>query len=505
MTMERIAIEITMVIDAIGTEQTQYFATSGFTTKPTDTPANTYFAPRIKSAGSLKRELFSGARVTGAVRPSFGEIVLFNGDGGLDAWMGYGISGGKVVVRMGPEDGAYPADYTTIYIARAQHLVADFKEIRIRIRDRLLLLEQPMVTAQFAGTGGLEGASTMAGKLKQWVSSDPGWFEPILIDPASRLYFVQSTGVGSLGSYVRVYEGAVEIPRGADYPDEATCLGSWPASGQARFWLGAGGNGPVYFRLGSVPQFDIRVYSHGLPSPSTGYGSWSKGMIARMAGITDAPLDAGFIGPILVDDNSTYMQVLEDSCPAMFQYFGMTRLDVFFAGTLTGPGTTPLYTFDHRNAQAWSRTPVQDMDAPVWSVIVNSGECWPSNVAAGADANYKDWLSRDPWQHTFSRSVAAIRAANPGAISATVEIKGRIFPNSFARQWYLDRYFERYGVRRDFYTCTVQLTPETLALELHDTVAIKMPRFGLDAGRNFRVVTQQIDCDKRQITYGMWG
>ena len=67
------------------------------------------------------------------------------------------------------------------------------------------------------------------------------------------------------------------------------------------------------------------------------------------------------------------------------------------------------------------------------------------------------------------------------------------------------KYFDLYGVRRDFYTCAVPLTAETITLELHDTVEIKLPRFGLAAGKNMRVITQQIDCDKREITYGLWG
>ena len=63
-------------------------------------------------AGTMRRELFSGTRVTGAVRPSFGELVLINADGGLDAWMGYGISGAKVVcesaTKMRPTQLATP-------------------------------------------------------------------------------------------------------------------------------------------------------------------------------------------------------------------------------------------------------------------------------------------------------------------------------------------------------------------------------------------------------------
>lgn len=505
--MNRIVIEMTMVVDGLGTEQTSYFSTSGFTTKPTDTPPNTYVAPRIKSAGSFKRELFSGSRVTGSVRPSFGEIVLFNGDGGLDTWMGYGISGGKVVVRVGPEDGAYPAAYTTVYIAYAQHLLADFSEIRVRLRDRLLLLDQPMVKEQFAGTGGLEGAATMAGKLKQWVSEDPGWFPPILVDPALQLYFVQATGAGTLLSSIAVYEGGLAITRNTDYADSATLLSTSPAPGEVRVWGGEADNaGPVYFRLGSVPQYDIRVYSAGFPRTSTGLGSWTMGMVAQMAGVADAAAGGtGNVGGLLVDDNSTYMEVLEGCCAFSHQYFGFSRLDVFRAGTLAAPGASPVYTFNQHNAKNWARSPVQDMDAPVWSVTVNSGECWPSNLVSGASAAMKDYLSREPWQHTFSRQVETTRTANPGAVATTVEVKGRHFTSSFSQGIFMDGYMALYGTQRDFYTCTVPLSATALALELHDTVAIAIPRFGLDTGRNFRIITQEIDCDNRHITFGMWG
>jgi len=501
MSVNRIVVEIETTIDAIGTVETHYYSTSGFSTKPTDAPANTYVAPRLKSAGNFRRELFSGTRVTGSVRPSFGEIVLFNNDAGLDAWLGYGVSGGKVTVRMGDETAAYPAGYTTLYIAYAQHIIADFSEIRIRLRDRLNLLEQPLVTASFAGTGGLEGTTAMAGKLKQWVSSDPGWFPPILIDAASQLYFVQSTGTGGLASGFKIYEGGLEITRGTNYPDAATCLSTSPSAGQARFWFGVGEDGPVYVRLGSVPVSDLRVFGLGYqPSGS----QWALHSIAEIAGITGGSGPA-VVGAQLVDDSRTIMQVMEDACVSQFAYFGMTRLDAFVSGVFSAPGVTPLKTFNQHNAKGWRRDPVLDMDAPVWSLNVSAGRTWKSNLVSGASATYKDYMSRDPWWCSFSKQDAAIKTANPGAIATVVEINGRDFQNSFAQSLFSDAYFALYGVRRDFYTCTVPLSAETVGLDLHDTVEIKLPRFGLDAGKNFRVITQQIDCDRREITYGMWG
>lgn len=498
---DRIVAEITLTVDAIGTTQTFYMGTSGYATKPTDTPANTYIAPRIKSVGAFKRELFSGSRVTGAVRPSFGEIVLMNNDGGLDAWMGYAISGAKVTVRIGDENAAYPAGYTTVYVAYAQHLVADFNEIRLRLRDRLLLLDQPLVTASFAGTGGMEGTTGVTGKLKQWVAASPGYFPPVLVESSTQLYFVQSTGTGGLSATIKVYEGALEITKGADYPDAATCISTPPAAGQARFWFGTSGAGPVYFRLGSVPQFDLRVWGAGYKPAGS---PWFMGDLAALAGIAGGS-NALSVGEQLVDDNRTYMQVMEDACPYQFGYFGMTRLDTFVCGAFSVPGVSPAYVFTQHNAKGWSRSPIQDMDAPVWKLNVNAGKTWKSNLVAAATASDKDYMSRDPWWTSFSAEDAAVKTANPGAVAAVVEMQGRNFSNTLGQSVFTTGYLARYGVRRDFYTCTVPLTSATIAIELHDTVQIKLPRFGLSAGKNMRIITQQIDADKREITYGMWG
>lgn len=480
---------------------TQYVATSGWTTTPADRPSQTHIPARLKSAGTFQRELFSGRRVAGRSTASFGELVIANDDGAYDAWLGYGVAGGTVTVRWGEESDAYPSGYSTVYVGRVQSLVADFTSLRVRLRDSLELLDRPVVTQSFAGTGGLEGSTAVAGKLKQWVSSDPGYIEPILIDAATQLYFVQSTGSGGVGASFKLYVGGVEITRGADYPDAATCISTAPAAGQCRFWFGPGGDGSVYVRLDAAPAFDVRVYALGYNAAS----AWSFTGLAAVAGITGGTGSLA-IGAQIVDDGSTtYADVMADACTAQFGYFGMTRLGVFTCGVFSTPDVTAMASFGIHNAWNWERQPIQDMDVPVWSVSVSAGTTWPSNVQASATDTLKDYMSRTPVWCSFAGNQSSTLTDNPGADAVSIELRGRHFQNSTQQATFLADYFARFGSRRDFFQCTVQMTDAMLDLELHDTVEIKLPRFSLSAGRNMRIVTQRIDCDRREITFGLWG
>lgn len=499
----RFVAQIDLITGGAGATTAFYVASSGFSTKPTDTPANTHIPGRLLDPGSLQRELFSGRRVFGAVRPSFGEIVLANDDGEYDDWLTYGIAGAKVTVRWGAEtDTAYPGDYDTVYIAYCHSIVADFSTLRIRLRDRLELLDRPVVTESFAGTGGLEGTTALAGKLKQWVSSDPGYLPPVLVTESLWLYYVQSTRANPLEASFALYEGGVALTRGTDYPDAATCLSTAPSAGQCRFWFGTSGAGPVYVRLGTAPAYDLRVYPLGQTSSGA---AWTVANLASVAGITGGTGTVA-IGAQLVDDPEiTYAKVMEDGCAAAISYFGMTRLDALVSGAFAVPAATALYSFTRHNARDWQRLPLDGMDTPVWSVAVEAGETWPSNLQASATAALKDYLSRTPVWSSFAAQTASIKTNNPAAQADTLRLRGRHFQNAFGQSTFTNAYLTLFGGRRDFFQFTVAMSEETLALELHDTVELKIPRFGCETGRNFRIVTQRINCGAREITFGVWG
>jgi len=537
------------------------FSSVPWTTKPTDTPANTPVLGLLNNPGTLRRALFANARVTGAIVPSFGTIELKNevttvgGAGSLDDWLGYGLAGSKVEVHWGYITDTYPSAWTPIYVAYCDSFVANVDTLQIRLRDQLKLLDQPIITEGFAGTGGIEGGGAVP-KRKQFVSQDPGLIEPILVDAVKQIYFVQSTGTYAHSSWsltpsaevnaFDVFDKGVKISRSTSiYATSADLLATAPAAGYVKYWFGSDSttlpgykNGPVYFRLGSPPADAIRCYPIGTPNDAdsarygSAYGSFTAQILALRAGVDSVNVDrtglALTVGPQLVDDDRTYADTLSDSALALQGWFGFTRLGVFRSGYLLDPESTDyyygvepsviggyvapadsvsVYTFKDAQLKNLRREPVPGMEVPVWSVAAKAGDAWPVQTKdSAATATLKDYLSRQVWS-AFSGVSSSTKLANPGADHMDVTMHGRYFQSSLDVRIWLERFFALYGGRRSFYSFTTGLTDELLALDLHDCVTLQTPRFGLSAGKKFRIAAITMDCKgpNPSITFVLWG
>lgn len=545
--MKRFVVEISPTVSADGSTATFLFSTTGWRTRPTDTPPGVPVRALLKNPGNLRRELFTRARVTGAITPGFGNIVLNNkapargGVGPFDDWIDYGIAGSRVVVRWGDEADAYPAGYAIVFIASAAGWVADVDELTIRLQDQLSLLDQPVAAEGFAGTGLLEGTPGIA-KRKQFVSGDPGFITPVLIDAVRQIYHVDTTATGgqhdlwqvNTGTPINpfdVFANAVEITRTSpNYSSAAELQATAPAPGYVRHFFGdvsallAGWrDGGVYFRLGTPPvNEDVRVYPVGYPQDAdharlgVTWGTFTAQHIAARAGILAANIDlSGFalpVGPQFVGDDRTYADLLDDSALALQGWYGINRLGVFRSGFLLDPNSehiyygvsptiasvasipsTSVHTFKEEAIRDLTRQPVPGMEAPVTQVSMQAGDTQPSRIAGGASDTMRDYLSREVW-HSSTARVAAVKLADPGALNETVRMRGRFIQSDLDRDLWYGRYFALYGGRRHFFTFKVNMTPELLDLDLHDCVTLEHSRFGLDAGVKCRIVSITISC-----------
>ncbi len=171
--------ELTVYDPSIAATRVLRYATGkGFTTKPSETPANTFYDARIIQPVNVKRDIFAAGATGGASRPGFGDLILNNEDGVLDALIDYGCDGRSIVVLTGQQDAAYPSGFTTIFSGTMEQPLPNFHQVNIRVRDRQFETDIPLQSTKFAGTNtlptGLEGVDDLKGKPKPIVYGKDG-------------------------------------------------------------------------------------------------------------------------------------------------------------------------------------------------------------------------------------------------------------------------------------------------------------------------------------------
>ena len=67
----------------------------------------------------------------------------------------------------------------------------DAKSVKLKLRSRDYLLDKPVVTATFEGTGGLEGTGNTSTK-KRLVFGEPGYIPLVPVDANRLIYFLQA-------------------------------------------------------------------------------------------------------------------------------------------------------------------------------------------------------------------------------------------------------------------------------------------------------------------------
>lgn len=530
---EVVVIEMSPTVDSAGTVQMFLFGEQGMATLATDTPASTSIRGLIDDPGMWGQDLFGDGRMGGLLTPGGGSITLINEGGVLDAWADYGFDGALVTCRIGPPGAAYPAGYTTLYVARGLSAAIGETSAEFVLKDRAYQLDKPVVTGGFNAGGGLDGTAVVA-KGRQWVAGDPGFVPVTLLDTALRLYYVQDANGGPLADYrfavptdetlvlpFDTFVGGVRLTRAANYASEDECLTTAPAAGEVRYYFSA--DNQVWMRLGEDPAFQVRVFVSGYAADGN---HWTYDRMVARAGLDVATFysSGGSVSARLVAGKETYLEVMTDAGLVDLVAYGFDRLDNFFSTRLDEPAATdttvyrttaatgasvavtrPVFTFTEHNAINWRRMPVQGMESPFCEVVVAAGDVWPCECDPAASAAMRDYLTRQDAWAAFTGSNPAIKVPHPGARTQVFRNPQRSFQNALEQSNWIQRWLTLFGGLRWILMLDADLTDETLAVELGDNAIALRARYGCDAGRAFKVASKLIDPKNRRITFGLWG
>jgi hypothetical protein len=494
-------------------EVTLYFSSAPWISGPSDSPANTYYEPRIKQPAWIKRTAFGSRRTTGKATVSFGELVLANVDGGLDYFAGYAFDGRDITLTVGTLNAPGAPTWTTILVGKIEQAHLAWREVSIQIRDRSLDMDVPLQATKYAGTNalpaGLEGtADDLKGTPKPLLYGNCKNFTPAFVN-TSRLIFQAHDG--EIGYMDEVFDGGVQLSQQTVYASQAEMESTAPSAGYYRAWKPGG-----YFRLGSAIANGITASAQMPAAPTT---PWSAADvmsdIADKAGIASGDIDADDVTAMNVDvtaninmyvgEEMTCSEAMDAVANSVGAYWGFDRLGKLRMRRLEEPAAPSAVTLTASDIidieRVTART--EDKGLPAWSVTVEGYRNWTvqrSGLASGVSATRVAWLAKE--YRSYTASDAAIKTAHP---YAQIMTKQTLLDAAGAAAE-ATRLLALYGTQRDVYEVTAHIGDSALyEIDLCDTVCLQLPRFGMDGGRYFQVIGITLDVRTERVELTLWG
>jgi len=117
---------------------------------------------RLENPFNFETKLFDNNSLIGSSRVNFGNITILNSDGALDGILNDNWDVGSVTLKMGTKDFDY-SDFGVIFKGKVEQATWNEKEIILRLRNSEPLLDKPIQTNTYLGTGGLEGTDNLTG------------------------------------------------------------------------------------------------------------------------------------------------------------------------------------------------------------------------------------------------------------------------------------------------------------------------------------------------------
>lgn len=342
----------------------RYSSGQGLTTLPSETPANTIYDARLKQPATMTRNLFGAGRTSGASQIGYGDLILRNGDGALDALLTYGLSGRALVIRRGAVGAAYPGGFPIQLACTMEQPEATGDDIVIKVRDGQLDLQRPYQPIKYAGNNslpaGLEGvAGDLKGKPKPICLGTVLNVPPPCVNTSKLIYQVNNNPISSLGA---VYDAGAQLTIGRPWKAKTIAFGANAINAAAfgnGLWLVAGEAGKLF----TSPDGDTWT------SRTSGFGADTINGLCYGNGVYVA---VGNAGKLFTSANGTTGWTAQTSsfgADAIICVTYSVRLGLYIAGSNTGKlATSP-------DAATWTqRTPTQFGGAEIIYQIIEARE-----------------------------------------------------------------------------------------------------------------------------------
>ena len=483
--------------------RTLRFSSLPYTSQIDDAPAQTHYESRLLQPGLIRRDLFSPGQPAGAISVGYGLVEILN-TGDLDEYTAASFDGRSYVLKIGRIDQPL-RDFTTVLKATMESAEFTFSRMTIKLRDRLAELNNPVTTKKYLGDStSLEGDADLKDRFKPLIFGDVQYITPVLTDEALQTYQLSSNPIDTTG--ILILEGGQLAPsRGADYTSSADMIANAPAANQYRVWPEGG-----FVRLQFTPNqiLTARVYA---ADASRNVGDCLK-LLAMAAGwpaaeinsadVTALNSDAAGTTNLFIDNGGNALDLMNALAQGRGIWFGPDRLGVLRMGLLQEPSGTPDLSLTSTDIISIERQSPSTL--PAKQVIIKKDKNWTvhSEFSALVGSTTRQWLSNE-WRQTVATDSTNQISRK---LASTIELESLINANEADTASQAYRLLALYSAPRDIMTVRLRArVVDTLLLDLNDVVSITYPRFGMDAGKLFRVLGIQADYRLGQLDLTLWG
>ena len=481
--------------------------------------ANGYYEGRIQQPANVQRTAFSSYATTGRSQIGFGNLVLTNMDGGLDALLDYSFAGRAITIRLGevlPNSGGVPT-WVTVIKGTMEQAEFSWQKVTVRVRDRQQDLAKPLQQVRYAGNNslpaGLEGVEgDIKGRPKPLVFGQV-FNAPITLVNTSRLIYQAHDG-SALQSVDAVYDRGAVLTAGAAYSSQADMETNAPSAGQYRVWNSVAG---TYIRLGSTPAGTVTAdLTQGAAASNRTAGQLWNAILTK-AGVAAGDissadvtaLDAAVAYPCGVfcatDYDMTALEAADIVCGSVGAWFGSDALGVFRLGRLVLPTGTSVGTINATDIISIERVASRDpgVGIPAWKVKLGYQRIWEvqPDTTANVTAVRKGYLAQE--YRRIEASDSAVLSAN--LTSPEIELLTTLVSATDASAE-ASRRLTIYKTRRDMIDVRVRVDAALASvLDIGKIVTLQVNRYGLSAGKQFLIIGLRTDMRGRLFDLTLWG
>lgn len=481
-----------------------YFSDIGLTTRPSDTPASTYWDRRIETPLTVQMSLYAGSDAGGRSEVSIGEITLANDDGALDNLVNYDWDGRLIEVRYTSIEKPLITDFVVVFSGTAEQIVLG-DLIRIEVRDLQILFDEPYQPNRFLGTGGAEGPTEYKDRFKPRLMGVGRQFTPVMINQASLTYCYHDGGVGGP---LAVLDAGVAITFAANYATYAALIAAAIPGGQYGTCNALG-----LIRLGSPLVGVLTIDAEGGKPSGTvlkTFADISANIIDVATTLSSSDFETGTITAMNTacpqtlgywydgSSEQTLRTVLDLLAKSIGAFYGFNDSRKIVLGRLEAPAVTADFSFIERDIL--SLTP-RASERRLKAMTIKYGKrirpLQDQEIAGAVTGSTRTALIEE-WRQERDLDTA-IATASLLAGEETLDSLLDVGADALAEA---QRRVDLYGPRRQAFDVTTYFVA---GVRPGMTIQLTDARYGLSGGRKFRVLSLARQAADDSLTMELWG